>query len=102
MRPARSCTASFRATGLLERDRCASARQNPPQAPLLPPLPRPTPPMPPVDDPAVTVRQAVLADLDALATLFDAYRRFQGRPADPSAARDFLRARFDHGESIVF
>jgi GNAT superfamily N-acetyltransferase len=58
--------------------------------------------MPPIDDPAVTVRQAVLADLDALATLFDAYRRFQGRPADLSAARDFLRARFDHGESIVF
>jgi len=58
--------------------------------------------MQPVDDPDVTVRQAVLADLDALAALFDAYRRFQGRPGDLSAARDFLRSRFDHGESIVF
>ena len=58
--------------------------------------------MHPVDDPDVTVRQAVLADLDALTALFDGYRRFQGQPGDPAAARDFLRARFDHGESIVF
>jgi len=58
--------------------------------------------MHPVDEHAVTVRQAVFTDLDALATLFDAYRRFQGRRADLAAARDFLRARFEHGESIVF
>jgi ribosomal protein S18 acetylase RimI-like enzyme len=51
---------------------------------------------------ALTVRQAVLADLEALAVLFDRYREFQGRSADLPAARDFLRARFDHGESIVF
>ena len=50
----------------------------------------------------VSVRQAVLADLDALAVLFDGYRRFQGQPGDLEAAREFLRARFDHGESIVF
>ena len=54
------------------------------------------------DDHAVTVRQAVLTDLDPLTALFDAYRRFQGRPGDLPAARDFLRARFEHGESIVF
>ena len=58
--------------------------------------------MHPSDDPDVTVRQAVLADLEPLTALFDAYRRFQGRPGDLSAARDFLRSRFDHGESIVF
>ena len=58
--------------------------------------------MQPADEDAVTVRQATLADLDALAALFDAYRRFQGRPADLAAARDFLRSRFEHEESIVF
>ena len=50
----------------------------------------------------ITVRQAILADLDQLAALFDHYRQFQGQATDLAAARDFLRARFDHGESIVF
>ena len=50
----------------------------------------------------ITVRQAVLADLDQLALLFDQYRQFQGQPTDLAAARDFLRARFDHGESVIF
>lgn len=50
----------------------------------------------------IAVRQAVLSDLDALAPLFDQYRQFQGRDADPEAARVFLRERFDHGESVVF
>jgi GNAT superfamily N-acetyltransferase len=50
----------------------------------------------------ISVRQAVLSDLDELAALFDAYRVFQGRPSDPAAARAFLRERFDHGESVVF
>jgi len=44
----------------------------------------------------------VLADLDQLALIFDEYRQFQEQPADLTAARDFLRARFDHGESIIF
>ena len=50
----------------------------------------------------VSVRQAVFADLDALVPLFDRYRQFQGETSDPAAAREFLRARFDHGESVVF
>ncbi len=50
----------------------------------------------------VTIRQAVLSDLDQLASLFDQYRQFQGQATDLSAAQEFLRARFDHGESIVF
>jgi GNAT superfamily N-acetyltransferase len=49
-----------------------------------------------------TVRQAVLADLPVLAPLFDAYRRFYGRPTDVAAAETFLRERFDHGESVIF
>lgn len=50
----------------------------------------------------IFIRQAVLADLDQLALIFDEYRQFQEQPADLTAARDFLRARFDHGESIIF
>lgn len=50
----------------------------------------------------ITVRQAALTDLEELAALFDQYRQFQGQPTDCAAALDFLRARFDHGESVVF
>jgi len=37
-----------------------------------------------------TISRAALADLDALAPLFDAYRVFYGRPSDPAMARAFL------------
>jgi GNAT superfamily N-acetyltransferase len=50
----------------------------------------------------IAVRQAVLSDLEALATLFDQYRQFQGQPADLPAARSFLHERFNHGESVAF
>jgi len=49
-----------------------------------------------------SVRQAVLADLPVLVPLFDAYRQFYGRTPDPAAAESFLRARFSHGESVLF
>jgi len=51
---------------------------------------------------SITVRQAVLSDLEALAPLFDDYRRFYGRPSDLQAATAFLSARFNHGESVLF
>lgn len=51
---------------------------------------------------AITIRQAVLSDIDALAFLFDNYRQFYGRSSDVGAAREFLTARFNHGESVVF
>lgn len=51
---------------------------------------------------AIVVRQAVLSDLDALAPLFDGYRQFYGRRSDLPAAREFLLARFNHGESALF
>jgi hypothetical protein len=38
----------------------------------------------------ITVRQAVLSDLEVLAPLFDEYRQFQGCPSDLAAARAFL------------
>lgn len=50
----------------------------------------------------ISVRQAILADLDELAHLFDQYRQFQGQTSDIAAARDFLQARFNHGESVIF
>lgn len=51
---------------------------------------------------AITIRQAVLSDLEALAPLFDSYRQFYGRASDTHAAREFLLARFNHGESVLF
>lgn len=49
-----------------------------------------------------TVRRVVRADLEALATLFDQYRQFQGQAGDVAAASAFLRDRFHHAESVVF
>ena len=50
---------------------------------------------------SITIRQAVLADLDAVVTLFDGYRQFYGQASDAETARDFLQARFEHGQSVV-
>ena len=49
-----------------------------------------------------TVRRAVLDDIDALAPLFDAYRRFYEQPGDVALASGFLHARLERGESVVF
>jgi len=51
---------------------------------------------------SITIRQVVLADLDVVADLFDGYRQFYGQPSDLVAARTFLKARFEHGESTIF
>ena len=51
---------------------------------------------------APLVRRAGLADLETLAALFDAYRRFYEQPPDIGRARAFLRARLERGESVVF
>lgn len=50
---------------------------------------------------AVTLRRATLEDLEAVAPLFDAYRRFYTQPGDLQRARDFLRERLQHGESAI-
>jgi ribosomal protein S18 acetylase RimI-like enzyme len=50
----------------------------------------------------ITVRPAVLSDLEALAPLFDAYRQFYGRDSDLSAANAFLSDRINHDESVLF
>jgi len=48
------------------------------------------------------IRRAGLDDLDAVSALFDAYRQFYGLPSDIACAREFLRARIDAGESVIF
>lgn len=50
----------------------------------------------------IVIRQAVLADLEALVSLVDAYRQFQGQVSDLRAVKEFLLARFNHGESVLF
>jgi ribosomal protein S18 acetylase RimI-like enzyme len=47
------------------------------------------------------VRNATTADLDALAPLFDDYRRFYEQPSDTELARGFLGARLSRSESVV-
>jgi ribosomal protein S18 acetylase RimI-like enzyme len=54
------------------------------------------------EQPDVAVRQATVFDLDLLAPLFDAYRRFYRMPSDLDLSRRFLLERFQHNESIVF
>jgi ribosomal protein S18 acetylase RimI-like enzyme len=48
-----------------------------------------------------TIRRATVTDLDALAPLFDAYRRFYDQPGDLPRARSFLEERLQRGESVV-
>ena len=51
---------------------------------------------------ASAIRRAVPADLDALAPLFDAYRRFYEQPGDVALASDYLNDRLERGESVIF
>lgn len=49
----------------------------------------------------VTIRRATSDDLDLVAPLFDAYRRFYAQPGDLPRARAFLQERLQHGESAI-
>ena len=49
----------------------------------------------------IDIRPATVADLDALAPLFDGYRRFYGQPSDVAAGRAFLEARMRGNESVI-
>jgi len=48
------------------------------------------------------VKRAAVADLDAVAPLFDAYRQFYGQRSDLAAARAFLGERLRRDESVIF
>lgn len=50
----------------------------------------------------ITVDRAGFPDLDCLAPMFDAYRRFYGQPADLHGARTFLGNRLENDESVIF
>lgn len=50
----------------------------------------------------MTVRRADHEDLDALASLFDAYRQFYDQEPDLPGARAFLEARLANHESVIF
>ncbi|MBS0213422.1 MAG: GNAT family N-acetyltransferase [Proteobacteria bacterium] len=50
---------------------------------------------------STTIHRADLADLDALATLFDAYRQFYEQAADLAGARAFLGERIARDESVL-
>ena len=46
--------------------------------------------------------KADLADVEALAPLFDEYRSYYGQVSDLEAAREFLKARLLNEESVIF
>jgi ribosomal protein S18 acetylase RimI-like enzyme len=48
------------------------------------------------------VRRATLADIEAIAPLFDAYRQFYHQPPDLDGARAYLSERLERDESVVF
>jgi GNAT superfamily N-acetyltransferase len=48
------------------------------------------------------VKRAAVADVDAVAPLFDAYRQFYGQRSDLAAARAFLDERLRREESVIF
>ena len=49
----------------------------------------------------ISTRIATLSDLAAVAPLFDAYRQFYGRAADPVLARQFIRERMQNEQSVI-
>jgi len=49
----------------------------------------------------ISIRPAGLADLDAVAALFDAYRQFYAQAPDRARATAFIQARMQAGESVI-
>ena len=50
----------------------------------------------------ICIRQAHYGDIDRVAVLFDSYRQFYVQKTNISAAAEFLRQRFEYGESVIF
>ncbi|HSB53722.1 MAG TPA: GNAT family N-acetyltransferase [Gemmatimonadales bacterium] len=50
----------------------------------------------------LVIRPATAADLDALAPLFDGYRRFYEQPGDLALARKFLGERLARMDTVIF
>jgi GNAT superfamily N-acetyltransferase len=51
---------------------------------------------------AAQVRRATVADIEAIAPLFDAYRQFYHQASDLDGARAYLTERLERDESVVF
>ncbi|OYT93946.1 MAG: GNAT family N-acetyltransferase [Burkholderiales bacterium PBB3] len=51
---------------------------------------------------SITVREAQVQDVEAIAPLFDAYRQFYKQAADAALAAEFIRARLVSKESTIF
>lgn len=51
---------------------------------------------------SVDIVRASVEELETVARLFDAYRVFYRQPPNLDAARDFLRERFQRGDSVIF
>lgn len=49
----------------------------------------------------IRTRLATMQDLDAIAPLFDAYRRFYKQAPDLALARSYLQERMQRGESVI-
>jgi len=51
-----------------------------------------------------TIRRATASDRDValIAPMFDLYRQFYGKPADPKLAETFVRDRLNAKESVIF
>ena len=47
------------------------------------------------------IYSASIAQLDALALLFDAYRVFYRKKSDVKGAKDFLKARIEQKQSVI-
>lgn len=50
----------------------------------------------------MTIKQASLADLEAVTGLFDLYRQFQKQDSDPAGAEAFLKERLEREEAVIF
>ena len=48
------------------------------------------------------IRLAHMDDLDEVTRLFDRYRIFYGQVSDLDAAREFIKMRFQQGDSTIF
>lgn len=48
------------------------------------------------------IRVASMTDLKEVTELFDLYRQFYEKTSDVNAARDFVRARMERNESVIF
>jgi ribosomal protein S18 acetylase RimI-like enzyme len=50
----------------------------------------------------VEIRRATLEDLTRLVPLFDGYRQFYKLPSDVGLCREYLKARLENDEAVVF